>query len=445
MKGEICRSALVLCLCSIAVVVCFSSINSMKFLKPACELIDVSDKIQIAESKPLVSPLGDHCNCTDRCPPPVEKIVEKEVVKEVVKEVCSKPSEPWYVEGKTWHYPARFPLCSMDACFNYTKCESSEELLIFTYNTPAPPKRYFSRINESKYFTADPNKACIFLVFLDADDNPWPPHPSTLPHWNDGRNHALVIFADKWAQRGPHQASIGMASVMASDIHETTYRPGFDISIPLPGNFHVHEMQPVKILERKYLATFRGLRYLGRTGEGVFRSYDSFRGMHNGKDVIVATSCDHPINNMNREKDPAIGVHCDEDALIHRNYTFNDLMNTTFALVPAGVQPSSYRFIEVLSAGAIPVLIADNYVKPFDTLILWYKCLLQFPTTEMHRIVGALRAMKAEEIVKRQEYCLAIYEEFLKDDETLMRSTVRALKARFLGAIPNFTEVRKRR
>lgn len=437
MKGELCRSALVFCLCSIAVAVCFTSINSMKFLQPACEPTN-SEKI-LVEPKPLVSPSSDHCNCTD-CPPPEVKIVEKEVVKEV----CSHP-QPWYVEGKTWHYPARFPLCSMDACFNYSKCESSEELLIFTYNLPAPPKRYFSRINESKYFTADPHRACIFLVFLDAEDNPWPPHPSTLPHWNDGWNHALVIFADKWSQRGLRQDSIGMASVMASDIHETTYRPGFDISIPLPGNFHIHEIQAVKILERKYLATFRGLRYLGRSGEGVFRSYDSFREMHNGKDVIVATSCDHFINNMVREKEPALGAHCDEDALVHQNYTFNDLMNTTFALVPAGVQPSSYRFLEVLSAGAIPVLIADNYVKPFDTLILWYKCLLQFPTTEMHRIIGTLRAMKAEEIVKRQGYCLAIYAEFLKDDETLLRSAVRALKARLLGATPGITDVRKRR
>ena len=440
MKGEIWRSALVFCLCCLSVVVCFTSINSINFLKPDCEPVDVSDKT-LAEPKSLVS-LSAPCNCSNR-PPPEVRIVEKEVVKEVMKEVekevCRYPP-PWYAEGKTWHYPARFPLCSMDACFNYTKCENAEELLIFTYNEPAPPKRWFSRINESQYFTNDPDKACIFLVFLDSE-NPWPPHPTELSHWNGGRNHALVIFADKWAQRGPHQGTIGMAAVMASDIHETTYRPGFDISIPLPGNFHITEMQAVKPLERKYLATFRGLRYLGRTGEGVFRSHDSFRGMHNGQDVIVATSCDHHINNMIREEDPSLGAHCDEDALVHQNYSFNDLMNTTFALVPAGVQPSSYRFIEVLSAGAIPVLIADNYVKPFSTLILWYKCLLQFPTTEMHRIVAVLRAMKPEEIVQRQQHCLAIYQEFLKDDETLLKSAVRALKARFLGAIPGFSDV----
>ena len=254
----------------------------------------------------------------------------------------------------------------------------------------------------------------------------------------------LVIFADKWRQKGPPQDSIGFASVMASDIHETIYRPGFDISIPLPGNVHSKEFQSVKALDRKYLATFRGLRYLGPKGEGTFRSSDAFRGMHNGVDVIVATSCNHMINNMRRKEEPELGVNCDEDEVVHANHTFHDLLNTTFGLVPAGVSPSSYRFIEVLSAGAIPVLIADNYVRPFDTLIHWHKCMLWFPTTEVHRIVKTLRLVKKEEILKRQENCLQFYEEFLKDDETLLRSAVRSLKARFLGAIPSFTEVRRK-
>lgn len=315
---------------------------------------------------------------------------------------------------------------------------------MYAYDVPSPPVRWFSRIKESKYYTNDPEKACLFLVFLD-NDTPWPPHPKTLPYWNEGVNHVLVIFADKWSQRGPAQDTIGMASVMGSDIHETIYRAGFDISIPLPGNQHMVELQTVKPLDRKYFLTFRGLRYLGAAGEGTFRSHDSFREMHNGKDVIVATSCNHGINDMIRKEDPKLGVHCDEDNLVHANYSFNDLMNSTFGLVPAGIQPASYRFIEVLSAGTVPVLIADNYVKPFDTLIHWHTCLLQFPTTEMHRIVATVRAMKQEEILKRQANCLRYYNEFLKDDETLVRSAVRALKARFVGAIPNFSEVKKKR
>ncbi|BBN12147.1 protein MpGT47.14 [Marchantia polymorpha subsp. ruderalis] len=348
--------------------------------------------------------------------------------------------KPWFVENRTWHYPMRLPRCSMDACFNFSRCDGVDELKIFVYDLPSPPVRYFSKINDTKFFTGDPDRACLFFVFLDAP-GPWNPHPKELAHWNGGLNHVLVSFADMWKQKGPPQETIGMASIMVSDMHETTYRAGFDISIPLPANYHLHEFLELRPFERKYFLTFRGLRYLGHSGEGVFRSHDSFRNLHNGDDVIVATSCKHFINDLNREKEPALGAHCDDDEKIHANTTFNDLMNSTFGLVPAGIQPASYRFIEVLSAGSVPVLIADNYVKPFDTLIHWHKCLIQFPTTEMHRIVGSLRAIPREHVAIRQQNCLTIYQEFLKDDSTLMKSSIRALKARFMGVFPALAEL----
>ncbi|KAJ7521320.1 hypothetical protein O6H91_19G047900 [Diphasiastrum complanatum] len=408
-------------------------------------------------------PSGDkpsvNCNCSSIappvCPPAEVIVVEKEPIKEIVREMVKEPCpekkdpppviqnvvkyEPWWAEGKVWHYPVQFPRCSMDACFNYSRCDNMDDLLIYSYDLPNPPVRYFSRINETKWHTNDPDKACLFFVYLDTE-GPWPPHPRELPHWNNGLNHVLITFADKWSQKGPPQDSIGNASVLISDIHETIYRPGFDIGITLPGNFHIKELQIVKPFDRKYLLTFRGLRYLGHDGEGVFRSHDSFRAIHNGKDIIVATSCKHFINDLNRQKDPALGAHCDEDEAIYANYTFGDLMNSTFGLVPAGVSPNSYRFVEVLSAGAIPVLIADNYVKPFDTLFEWHRCILQFPSTEMHRVASAVQGMKREEVEKRQQICLDIYRSF-RNNDVLLETVVRSLKARFMGVFPNFSVI----
>lgn len=255
----------------------------------------------------------------------------------------------------------------------------------------------------------------------------------------------MVTFSDKYGRLAPTGDDLGNASIVASDLQETMYRPGFDISVPLPGIHHLRKFQAVSALERKYFATFRGLRYLGYTDDGVFRSAKEFREMHNGEDVIVATTCEHPTNNWHRKENPELGADCDADMVLHAQYDFVDLMNSTFAFVPAGRQPASYRFIEVLSAGAIPVLIADNYVKPFDSIIPWYTCVLQYPTTEMRRIDHTLRSMSDEEKLKRQRNCLRIYEEYLKDDETLLRSTVRSLKARFLGSLPNLSEVGNRR
>lgn len=406
-----------------------------------------------------------YCQCVDTSTTlgaPEVQVVEKEVIKEVVKEVecpvCETtqvaekevikdekqeecPPVPWYAKDRNWHYPATLPLCSMDVCFDYSRCDDAEELLIYTYYKPLAPPRYFSRINETKYHTDDPAKACLFLVPFDNYD-PWTFQKiKKLPYWNGGMNHLVLTFSDKYGRLAPRGDDLGNASILATDLQETMRRSGFDISIPLPAHYRIHEYQSVNALDRKYLATFRGLRYIGFTDDGVFRSSKEFRGMHNGKDVIVATTCEHQTNSFHRKNHPELGADCEEDKALYALYNFIDLMNTTFALVPAGRQPASYRFTEVLSAGAIPVLIADNYVKPFDTLIPWHKCVIQFPTTEMHRIVKTLRAVKDEEKVTRQRNCLQIYEEFLKDDDTLLRSTIRSLKARFLGAFPNLTEL----
>ncbi|KAG0579875.1 hypothetical protein KC19_4G130600 [Ceratodon purpureus] len=364
------------------------------------------------------------------CPPRLHTMETVEVAKP-----C--PGVPWYAEGKEWHSPPKFPLCSMDACFDYSRCDNMTEPLVFTYDLPSPPHRFFGSIKKSKYWTGDPEKACLFFVFLDTQ-YPWPVWPKDLPHWNGGVNHVLITFADKWENRNPPSDSIGNASIMGTIVYQTTNRAGFDISIPLPGKAHITELQSVHPLQRKYFATFRGTRYLGENGDGVFRSFDSFRGMHNGDDVVVATSCRHGTNDLIRKERPHLGINCDEDAALYAKYDFADLMNTTFGLVPAGRQPNSFRFIEVLSAGAIPVLIADNYVKPFDTLIHWHECLLQFPTSQMLRIIPALRAFRPEGILKRQENCLRIYNGFLKDDDTLLDAAMQALKTRFMGVIPSF-------
>ncbi|KAL3679788.1 hypothetical protein R1sor_022744 [Riccia sorocarpa] len=376
----------------------------------------------------------------------IEKVVEK-IVNVTIEKVVKVPEEryvnvnQWWAEGKTWHNPGRFPLCSMDACFNFSRCENMEELLIYSYDVPIPPDRYYSNIKSSPYHTSDPEKACLFFIYQDLME-PWRPHPNEVPYWNHGMNHVLITFTDLWHQKNPPPETIENASVLATCLYETTYRPGFDIGIPLEGRAQgkVSHLYNVTAFGRKYFLTFRGTRYLGEKGEGVFRSHPSFKSMHNGKDVIVVTSCRQVTNDIMRKEDPSLGVGCDEDQELFDKYDFVDLMNTTFSLTPAGRSGSSYRLVESLSAGAIPVLIVDNGVKPFETLIQWHRCALQFPTGEMHRILPALRLLSREDVEERQRYCRWVYNEFLKDDDTLLRSTIRALKARFFGIFAKFSE-----
>lgn len=351
---------------------------------------------------------------------------------------------PWHA-NKLWHEPDAFPRCSMDACFNFSRCDHRNDLLIYTYNDPVPKglhaPMYFESLPGSEWHTTNPEQACLFFYFSDTEANKaaWTkPAFSHLPYWNGGLNHVIVTFADRWGDTNPAPESLGMASLLSTKLHHTTYRSAFDIAIPLPRSnpFIIAELYHLSPFERKYFLTFKGKRYLSR--EGVFRGSESFRGMHNGKDVVVVETCDGKTNTKLLKSHPELGSGCKEGQAVYDSYDYMELMNSTFALAPAGRSPASYRMFEVLSNGAIPVLMADNYVKPFETLIQWQYCLLQFPTDEVPRILPTLRALSRTEVEDRQRYCKQVYEEFLMDDTTLVRSVIRSLKERFLGMMPNF-------
>ncbi|KAH9325264.1 hypothetical protein KI387_005442, partial [Taxus chinensis] len=57
----------------------------------------------------------------------------------IVKEIPCEREGPWYEQNKMWHYPVQFPRCSMDVCFNYSRCENMKDIRIFTYDRPSPP------------------------------------------------------------------------------------------------------------------------------------------------------------------------------------------------------------------------------------------------------------------------------------------------------------------
>lgn len=48
---------------------------------------------------------------------------------------------------------------------------------------------------------------------------------------------------------------------------------------------------------------------------------------------------------------------CESSRKEYDRASYGDLMNTTFALLPAGRSPATYRLGEALSAGALPVFI----------------------------------------------------------------------------------------
>lgn len=77
--------------------------------------------------------------------------------------------------------------------------------------------------------------------------------------------------------------------------------------------------------------------------------------------------------------------------------------NTTFGLVPAGRSPATYRLAEVMSAGAIPVFVARDMVRPFPERVDWPSLSFSFSPEEVGpAMMATLRSVPPAELLVMQ-------------------------------------------
>ncbi|CAG0891712.1 unnamed protein product [Cyprideis torosa] len=221
--------------------------------------------------------------------------------------------------------------CSMDRCFDFARCrDPSKKLRIHVYPEASLASRQsvlFRRIvriiQHSDFHTSDPAQACLFLLNLDTLDrdvlsgNFVPSIPSkiaAIPEWNGGQNHLLFnLYAGTWPDyREELGFDTGKAILVRASPSVSTFREGFDISFPLIHKEHRDRgRQPGKVTGfkvpglKKYKIGFKGKRYTFGIGS---ETRNRLMHLHNGKDVVLVTTCRHG-KSWEENKDD----HCDKD------------------------------------------------------------------------------------------------------------------------------------
>lgn len=153
---------------------------------------------------------------------------------------------------------------------------------------------------------------------------------------------------------------------------------------------------------RKHLASFQGvLSHPVRAALGK---------LHDGEKILVRLI--EPSRHDTLKLDAMTGK-ADAD---YRHM----MANADFAFIPRGDALFSYRLLEAMSFGCIPIILSDNWVLPFHRLIDWSSCSLRPREDEITACIALLKRLSDQEVLERKRRVLRIYEAYFSSLERVI-------------------------
>jgi len=336
-------------------------------------------------------------------------------------------------------------------------------------HTSAEYRSVLVALRGSPRHTADAEKACLLVPWFDTLCNgnrcsdTWSDAPKlevlsrlaeALPHWAGGRNHLFFDFSSAHAPSLP----IGRGLYAASGFWAAgrSYRRGWDVPLPLwdlrwrqalaggalgPSDEAAEAAGAAAALRaaaaralapRPLLLSFKGQRMFFCTHklcapsdlvramrEGTLRPHTAYThgwvrnalgGIHNGRDVIMATRCERELREA-AHCDADCKAACSQDRLLFDSVDYEQLMgNSSFALILPGIAPMSYRLAEALSYGTVPVILSDFITLPFSHVLDWTAFSVRAPEAALERLPERLRALSAEAVAGMRAAARAAYD-----------------------------------
>ncbi|KAG5178778.1 exostosin family-domain-containing protein [Tribonema minus] len=252
-----------------------------------------------------------------------------------------------------------------------------------------------SAVHRAGALVETPQEACLIAFVGDMYTRYTQQCVPLTPTWRRGLNHVLIDLTDR--ARGVTYWTLSPRVAFAkSNLAASALRAGYDVAVALPPKGAFAHLEPAPAARRRYLLTFCGTVYPTRRWRQHGWERMHLLALHAPADgVVVVGRCSELRGDHARREnaDRCAALRRDYDA-----YDYGDLLNTTFALVPAGRQPATYRLLEAMSAGAIPVVCADDYALPFPRLFDWDAIAIVLPALAAPEdVLAAVRAVSDDE------------------------------------------------
>ena len=100
------------------------------------------------------------------------------------------------------------------------------------------------------------------------------------------------------------------------------------------------------------------------------------------------------------------------------------LDESIFALVPRGFEHFSYRLLEAMSFGCIPIILSDDWILPFDRTIPWREFALHIPEAACGQIPDLIAKLSPETIYALQNKVAQVYQRYLKSLDAIVDTLI---------------------
>ena len=196
----------------------------------------------------------------------------------------------------------------------------------------------------------------------------------------------------------------------------TNYNCSSHVTFPL---FHSdYSPIPFSTSSRSILLSFKGKSY-----DDVQHHRTFFRHLNNNHDIIIK----YTDNEMNSS---------DTTEYIQL------LRESHFCLVPSGRRLSSYRFLETLQYGCIPVITTNQdelILLPFSEIIDWSKSVIIYSNLSLSLLPYYLRMISKTQRNEMQRECLNIWLKYFSSIERIVLTLLDILNDRFMSSSFSFS------
>ncbi|XP_023321307.1 exostosin-2 [Eurytemora carolleeae] len=274
-------------------------------------------------------------------------------------------------------------------------------------------------VYNSEFYTPNPEEACLFMPSVDTlnlktNRKELESVLSQLEYWNQGQNHLIFNFIGD-----PAEFWLDKAILASSSLSTYTYRPEFDVSLPLSVpdslacgsgscsynqsiNQHSSSRRSWTLLVFKHTLDIK----LAKTLHDI--SADS-------NDVIFVDKCGNTFCYKGVE-------YSAEELIADSKYCF-------ISGVP-GLQ--GLQLGQVLRLGCVPVILQGSSVLPFSEILDWNLFSIRLRGKDVGDLLKILNLKSAKDYQAMKKQLERIYSTYMKSPGTIALTTLKIFNTRIL-------------